>query len=68
MSRTSTRFFRLKAVVVSLLLFVCLPLLSGCIIPALGAGVFGTLFLWDFVLTPVRSFLGGLALDFVNSI
>ncbi len=56
-----------KCKVLSLFILACLPLLTGCV-AELSAITFGSVFFLDLALTPVRSLLGALALDLVNTL
>lgn len=56
-----------KAKVLSLCVLACLPLMTGCIVE-LSAITFGSVLWLDLALTPIRSILGGLALNAVNSL
>lgn len=52
----------------SLLLLACAPLMAGCDPITLGTVTFGSVLWWDIVLIPVRSLLGGTALNLVNTL
>ena len=62
MNKTAT-----KCKVFALLLLASMPLMTGCDISTLAATTFGAGLWFDIALTPVRSLIGGAALDFVNT-
>ena len=51
----------------ALLFLASMPLIAGCDPVTLAATTFGSVFWLDIFLTPVRSLLGGAALDVVNT-
>jgi hypothetical protein len=57
----------IKSAVLSLVALAIVPLATGCI-AALPVVAFSGVFVIDLLLTPVRSWLGGLALDAVNTL
>ena len=56
-----------KCRVFALLLLASIPLMTGCDPASVAATTFGTVFWIDIALTPLRSLLGGAALDIVNT-
>ncbi len=56
-----------KCKLFSLLFLASIPLIAGCDPITLAATTFGSVFWLDIALTPVRSFLGGTALEIVNT-
>ena len=56
-----------KCKLFSLLFLASIPLITGCDPITLAATTFGSVFWLDIALTPVRSFLGGTALEIVNT-
>ncbi len=56
-----------KCKVFALLLLASMPLMTGCETATLAATTFGAGLWIDIFLTPVRSLIGGAALDFVNT-
>ena len=52
----------------SLLLLASMPLLTGCNLAAVSTVTFGTVLWYDIALIPVRSFLGGTALQIINTL
>lgn len=56
-----------KCKLFALLLLASTPLMTGCDPVTLAATTFGAGFWLDIFLTPVRSLLGGAALDVVNT-
>lgn len=65
--RSMKRLINLKTKVLSLLLLACMPLMTGCLAAPVAAAMYSGFLLLDIALIPVRSFIGGLALDFVNT-
>ncbi|MBK8270748.1 MAG: hypothetical protein IPK83_21555 [Planctomycetes bacterium] len=57
-----------KAAILSLFAVAMVPFTTGCLVAALPAVAFGSVLWLDLALTPIRSLLGGLALDVVNTL
>jgi len=59
--------FTFRGKLLSFLLLASMPLMTGCDPLTVSATTFGATFWLDIALTPIRSLLGGAALNFVNT-